>query len=64
VEVIEEKSGELVYLLRPKGGSFRPHVFAPGKYTVRVSEPESGRTRSLNGLEASAGSAPVLEVSL
>ena len=64
VEVIEEKSGELVYLLRPKGGSFRPHVFAPGKYTVRVSEPESGRTRSLKGLEASAGSAPALEVSL
>jgi hypothetical protein len=64
VEVIEEKTGELVYLLRPNSGGFRPHVFAPGKYTVRVSDPETGRTRVLNGLEAGAGSAPALEVRL
>ena len=62
VEVTEEKTGELVYLLRPKGGGFRPHVFAPGKYTVRVSVPETGRTRVLVGLEAGPGSPPALEV--
>jgi hypothetical protein len=64
VEVIEERTGELVYLLRPNGGAFRPHVFTPGKYTVRVSDPESGRNRVLTGLEAGAGSAPALEVRL
>ena len=34
VQVIEEASGEVVYTLRIAGRSFRPHVFAPGTYTI------------------------------
>jgi hypothetical protein len=64
VEVIEEAGGELVYLLRPKAGPFRPHVFAPGRYTVRVSEPESGKATTLKGLEATADNRQTLQVTL
>ena len=38
VQVIEEKSGEVVYTLRINGKDFRPKVFAKGKYTVKVGE--------------------------
>lgn len=42
ITVIEESSGETVYSLRVQGNRFRPHVFAPGLYTVRVTEPDTG----------------------
>ena len=29
------------------------HVFAPGKYTLKISEPETGREKELGDLEAS-----------
>jgi hypothetical protein len=38
VEVIDAQ-GELVYALRIQGNRFRPKVFAPGNYTIRVGEP-------------------------
>jgi hypothetical protein len=52
VQVIEEPSGEVVYTLRIAGRSFRPRVFAPGRYTVKVGEPETGRLKELRGLAA------------
>ena len=64
VEIVDEAGGELVYLLRPKPGPFRPHVFAPGRYTVRVSEPESGKATTLKGLEAKADNRQTLQVTL
>jgi hypothetical protein len=50
--------------LRPKAGPFRPHVFAPGRYTVRVSEPESRKATTLKGLEATADNRQTLKVAL
>ena len=38
VQVLEEKSGEVVYTLRIKGKTFQPKVFAQGAYTVKVGE--------------------------
>ena len=38
VQVVEEKSGDVVYTLRVKGKSFQPKVFAKGKYTINVGE--------------------------
>lgn len=38
VQVIEEKSGGIVYTIRAKGKSFEPRIFAEGTYTVRVGE--------------------------
>ena len=42
--MIEESTGEIVYTLRVKGTSFRPKVFAKGKYTVRIGEADNVKT--------------------
>jgi hypothetical protein len=41
IEIIDERSGELVYCLRIKGNQFKPKVFAPGRYTIRLSDPDT-----------------------
>ena len=62
VQVFEEKSGELVYALRLEGNKFQPHVFGPGKYTVKVGEPGTGKVKELTGLEAAAGNRTKVDV--
>ena len=39
VQVVDERSGEVVYTLRARTKHFRPWVFAEGSYTVRIGEP-------------------------
>lgn len=51
IEVADEVSGELLYVLRSNEPSFRPHVFAAGRYRVRVSDPESGKSAEVRQLE-------------
>ena len=51
VQVIRESDGEVVYTLRINGQQFRPKVFAPGRYTVKVGEQPDG-IKTLKGLEA------------
>jgi phosphodiesterase/alkaline phosphatase D-like protein len=53
IEVSDAATGELVYALRATEASFRPHVYAPGKYHVRVSDPEAGKSAEVRNLEAS-----------
>jgi len=36
VEVIDESTGETVYCVRVQGDSFRPRVYAQGKYTLKI----------------------------
>jgi hypothetical protein len=36
VQVISESTGEVVYTVRAKDGSFQPRVYADGKYTIKV----------------------------
>ena len=50
VQVINEGSKEVVYTLRIKGHTFRPKVFKPGKYTVKIGEGKSQKT--LRSVEA------------
>lgn len=64
IEVVDEASGELVYALRPRYPKFRPHVFAPGKYRVRVSDPDVGKSAELRGLESAEPVQPVMRVRL
>jgi len=52
VQVVDEGSDEVVYTLRIRGDSFRPKVFAEGRYTMRVGEPELGAVRELTGVVA------------
>jgi hypothetical protein len=64
VQVIEESSGEVVYTLRIAGLSFQPHVFRAGLYTVKVSEPETGKLRELRGLVARTGNDSTMDVNV
>ncbi|MBN1420166.1 MAG: alkaline phosphatase D family protein [Planctomycetes bacterium] len=52
VQVVEESTGEIVYTLRIQGTTFRPKVFAPGKYTLSVGEPGTPRCQVIRGVEA------------
>ncbi len=65
VEVVEDATGELVYAirLRPEE-TFQPHVFAEGAYAVKVSEPETGRSRTLTGLQAKPENGETVEVTV
>lgn len=62
VEIIDEKTNELIYGLRLREGKFQPHVFALGNYTVKVSEPETGKSKVLKGIAAKTTNQDVLKV--
>jgi alkaline phosphatase D len=64
VQIVDEANDEIVYTLRIAGQRWRPHVFAPGRYTVRVSEPETRRERVVKGVVAGAEVAGTLDVRL
>ena len=52
VQVIDEADGEIVYTIRIKGTSFRPKVFKTGTYTVKVSEQETGKIKTLKNVQS------------
>ncbi|TWT48585.1 alkaline phosphatase D family protein [Botrimarina hoheduenensis] len=57
VQVVSERTGEIVYTRRMKGQAFRPPVFAQDVYTVRVGE-QPDRMRSAQGLTPASVSSP------
>lgn len=62
VEVIDEGSGELMYCLRLNEAQWQPGVFWAGRYTVRVSEPETGKVKEVKGLVAREENGEVVKV--
>ncbi len=52
VQVIDEKTSEVLYTLRIRGRSFRPKVFSEGVYTLKVGEQPDGM-KTTAGLRAS-----------
>jgi len=50
VQVINEKTEEIVYTIRIKGTTFRPKVFTDGSYTINVGEGTS--LKSFKGIKA------------
>jgi len=64
IEVTAEATGELVYALRVAEPRFRPHVFAAGKYGVRISDPDTGKSAALSGLEPTTAASPAIAVKL
>jgi hypothetical protein len=62
IEVTDEASGELVYTLRVNGASFRPHVFAAGKYNVKVFDPETGKSSTVPHLEPATSTQKAISV--
>lgn len=49
VQVIDERTGEVIYTLRANQPRFRPWVFADGRYTVKIGEPPDS-LRTFTGL--------------
>lgn len=52
IEVFDESTGELVYGFRLATSAFQPGVFALGKYTIRLSIPETNTSQEVKNLEA------------
>ena len=52
VQVIDEQTGKIVYTLRIKGNLFRPKVFKPGTYTIKVGEPGTEKIKTLKGISS------------
>jgi phosphodiesterase/alkaline phosphatase D-like protein len=62
VQVIAEPTGEIVYTLRIAGTTYQPRVFAPGKYTVRVIDPETSRSKEVTTIEAAATNSAKIQI--
>ena len=56
VQVIEDKSGEVLYTVRTQGGRFQPRVYSTGKHTVKLGRNKPGE-QTLTSLEPKAKSA-------
>jgi phosphodiesterase/alkaline phosphatase D-like protein len=52
VQVIDESNNEIVYTIRINGTSCTPKVFKAGKYTIKVGEQGSGKTKTLTGISS------------
>ncbi len=50
--------------LRIRGTEFRPKVFRPGKYTVKVGEPGTDRLRTIRRVPATADNRETVDVKL
>jgi hypothetical protein len=59
IEVTEEASGELVYVLRVVSPLFRPPVFAGGYHVVKISDPDTGKSASVRLQPANTHGAPM-----
>jgi hypothetical protein len=65
VQVVEEKTGEILYTVRIRGNEFQPHVFAEGKYTVKIGKDKpDGATVSSIEASADKAAAGAKEISL
>ncbi len=62
VQVVDEADGEIVYTVRIAGQSWRPPVFAPGIYTVKVSDPEKRRDTTVKGVMGGLSATATLDV--
>ncbi|MDD4269911.1 MAG: hypothetical protein PHO07_08350 [Pirellulales bacterium] len=59
VQTIEEATGEVLYTLRIQGDRFRPHVYAPGKYSVKAGPHRPGAWSMQHVEPAGPGAAPL-----
>ncbi|RUA07172.1 MAG: twin-arginine translocation pathway signal protein [Flavobacteriia bacterium] len=52
VQVIDEKTDEIVFTIRIKGTKYQPKVLKKGNYTIKVGEPGTGKEKVLSHLPA------------
>jgi phosphodiesterase/alkaline phosphatase D-like protein len=55
VQVIDESNNEILYTVRARENNYRPKVFKPGRYTVKVGEPGTERMKTMSGLVVGNG---------
>ncbi|MCK4563884.1 MAG: alkaline phosphatase D family protein [Verrucomicrobia bacterium] len=48
IQVIQEESGEILYTVRILGNRYQPKVFAQGKYTIKIGDPDSDRWKTVS----------------
>jgi len=58
VQVMEEKTGEVLYTVRSQTSSFKPRVYAQGKYTVNIGRNKPDE-KTLKGLEITSTATPI-----
>lgn len=63
VEVMDAK-GELVHAIRVQTREWQPLVFSEGSYTIRVSDPETGKAKVLKAVAATKENQETLPVDL
>lgn len=54
VQVTDEKTDELEYIVRAKGTIFKPKVFSEDSYRVKIGDPDKDEWKTLEGLKPSA----------
>ncbi len=64
IQVIDEKSNEIVFTIRSKESSYTPKVLKKGNYTIIVGEPGSGKEKVLTHLSTSMKKVKTIEVQL
>ncbi len=63
VQVVNDADNETLYTLRIRGNTFRPKVFKPGTYTIRIGDPDAGTMKTLTGVKPLApGEAQTVQV--
>jgi len=50
VQIINEGNNEIIYTLRIRGNSHQPKVLDDGQYTIKVSEPGSGKIKVIENI--------------
>lgn len=64
VEIINESTGEIEYILRIKGNVFRPKIFSASSHTVKVSDSLTGMEKIIRGVSVATTEKDVLKVDL
>jgi hypothetical protein len=54
LELINQNTGELEYIVRISGNEFSPKVFTNADYTIRIGYPENGLYREFTNIKASS----------
>ena len=52
VQVIAQETGDVIYAKRTRDGFYRPGVFSPGVFTIKIGEPGTNRNEIIKDLTA------------
>lgn len=50
IQLFDEADGKIVYTLRINGDRFSPKVFHGGTYTIKIGDPDKGKSKVIQGL--------------